>query len=162
MFYQICGGQIEPVEPIVRLQLGAAINHGWRASLCKGCLDQFAPTRLRQIPLFRKQDYEHCGRPVFTPSRWRPKRAIAQRNAAVHSRLKESNNFEPGEDPNGNAGVAARNSHQNRPTLLLAGLRKRLPTVGKWAYRQTSVLHLCLRGCQKIRKQKIKQLGAVC
>jgi hypothetical protein len=157
MFCQICNRQLEPVEPIYRLQLDAAINHGWHASLCKGRLDQFASTRLRQIPLFREQDCEHCGRPVFTPSRWRPKRAIVQRNAAVHSRLEAPNNFEPGEDSNGNAGIAARNSHRNRPTLLLAGLTNRLPTVGEWAYRQTSVLHFCLRACQKIRKQKIKR-----
>jgi len=76
MFCQICNRQLAPVEPIYRLQLGAPINHGWRASLCKNCLDHFGSTRLYQIPPFREQDCEHCGRPVLTPSRWKPKRAI--------------------------------------------------------------------------------------
>src|SRR5262249_28786070 len=50
------------------------------------------PMWLEEIPLFRKQNCEHCGRPAFIPSRWKPKRVICSskcRNALKTARAKE-------------------------------------------------------------------------
>jgi len=149
MFCQICNRQLAPVEPIYRLQLGASINHGWRASLCKSCLDHFGSTRLYRISSFREQNCEHCGRPVLTPSCWKPKRAICSAKCRSALETKEPNNFEPGADPNGNAGIAARNSHQNALINVTARWpANRLPTVVECAYRQTDLLRFRLRACQ--------------
>jgi|SRR6516225_6287625 hypothetical protein len=57
--------ELGPLEPIYRLPLGRVAGQGIRASLCKGCLDKSVFVWLDEIPLFREQNCEHCGRPIF-------------------------------------------------------------------------------------------------
>jgi hypothetical protein len=76
MSCQFCHRELAPLEPIYRLALGRVASKGTRASLCKGCLDKSGPIWLEEIPAFREQPCEHCGRPVFTPNKWKLKKAI--------------------------------------------------------------------------------------
>jgi hypothetical protein len=92
MVCQFCHRELAPLEPIYRLALGRVAGKGTRAALCKGCLDKSGPIWLEEIPVFREQNCEHCGRPVFTPSHWKRNRAICSpkcRGALETSRAKQ-------------------------------------------------------------------------
>jgi len=92
MVCQFCHRELQPLEPIYRLPLGPVVGQGVRAWFCKACLDKSGPIWLEKIPVFREQNCEHCARPVFTPSRWKLKRAICSpkcRGALDTARAKE-------------------------------------------------------------------------
>jgi hypothetical protein len=76
MFCQFCHRELHPLEPIYRLPVGPVVGQGRYAWFCKPCLDKSGPKWLSEIPLSREQNCERCGRPVFIPSRWKPKRPI--------------------------------------------------------------------------------------
>jgi len=114
MVCQYCHRELRPSEPAYRVPLGAVVGQGQYAWFCKPCLDKSVPLWLEEIPPFREQNCEHCGRPVLTPSRWKLRRAICiQRNAAAHWRRRVLNNFGPCADRNVNARATVGNSRQN-------------------------------------------------
>jgi hypothetical protein len=76
MLCQFCHRDLGTLEPIYRLPLGPVVGKGKNAWLCKGCLGKSGPIWLQEMPLFREQSCEHCRRPVFTPAKWKLKRAI--------------------------------------------------------------------------------------
>ena len=100
-FASFATASLNPSNRSIGCRFGPVVNQGARASLCKPCLDKSGPIWLEEIPVFREQNCEHCGRPVLTPSRWKLRRAICiQRNAAPHWRRRVLNNFGPCADRN--------------------------------------------------------------
>jgi hypothetical protein len=76
---QTCHRQLEPLEPIYRMQFGPDINNGWRTSVCQRCLEAFVEGLKR--PTLREEfcqsePCEVCRRPVFNLKRWLVTRVI--------------------------------------------------------------------------------------
>jgi hypothetical protein len=73
MHCQTCHRQLEPLEPIYRMQFGPAISNGKRTSLCERYLEAFVES-LKWSSLrdgFRASEpCEVCARPVFNLKRW--------------------------------------------------------------------------------------------
>ena len=76
---QICLRQLEPLEPVYRMQLGPAINNGRRTSICEKCFYALIESLKRPglKNAFRsKEPCEECGRLVFNPKGWKVTRVI--------------------------------------------------------------------------------------
>src|SRR6516164_349905 len=76
---QTCHRQLEPLEPIYRMQFGPDINNGWRTSVCQRCLEAFIEGLKR--PTLRdefcpSEPCEVCRRPVFNLKQWQVVRVI--------------------------------------------------------------------------------------
>src|SRR5215470_1401589 len=116
MVCQFCHRELESLELVYRLPLGPVVGQGTLASLCKPCLDKCVPIWLKQMPLFLEQNCENCERPVFTPNRWKPRRAICSpkcRGALETRCAKQLRSLRRAEHE---CCGAVGNSHRNVPT----------------------------------------------
>src|SRR6516162_21164 len=76
---QTCHRQLEPLEPIYRMQFGPHINNGWCTSVRQRCLEAFVEGLKR--PTLRdefrpSEPCEVCRRPVFNLKRCQVMRVI--------------------------------------------------------------------------------------